>query len=243
MTWLIEYVSLLLNRYEVGRDGRTAHERNKNKSSKLMGLDFGECVTWRRRPVGSNLAKLAVLWDVGVYLDVKGSTGEIIIGNGHGVWRTRTVRRRPEELRWRAEEFREDQGVAVGPRGRGREEGLQGREAGEVARGVDAAGKADHQGGVETAVRVPHEAGGLREVRLQPRLPGMPGFANGHHQAEPHAAVQAEDGEGDGRIREGEECKVMKRGVPREGHRRCGRRGRRRGQRQEDIKELRHQDR
>ena len=64
MTWLIEYVSLLLNRYEVGRDGRTAYERNKNKSSKLMGLEFGECVMWRRRPVGSNLAKLAVLWDV-----------------------------------------------------------------------------------------------------------------------------------------------------------------------------------
>ena len=72
MTWLIEYVSLLLNRYEVGRDGRTAHERNKNKSSKLMSLEFGECVMWRRRPVDSNLAKLAVLWDVGVYLGVKG---------------------------------------------------------------------------------------------------------------------------------------------------------------------------
>ena len=26
MTWLIEYISLLLNRYEVGRDGRTAYE-------------------------------------------------------------------------------------------------------------------------------------------------------------------------------------------------------------------------
>ena len=90
MTWLIEYVSLLLNRYEVGRDGRTAYERNKNKSSKLMGLEFGVCVMWRRRPVASNLAKLAVLWDVGVYLGVKGSTGEIIIGNGDGVWRTRT---------------------------------------------------------------------------------------------------------------------------------------------------------
>ena len=62
---------------------------------------------------------------------------------------------------------REDQGVG------------QGREAGEVARGVGAAGKADHQGEVETAVGVPHEAGGLREVRLQPRLPGMPALLTG----------------------------------------------------------------
>ena len=113
MTWLIEYVSLFLNRYEVGKDGRTAYERNKNKnkSSKLMGLEFGECVMWRRRPVASNLANLAVLWDEGVYLGVKGSTGEIIIGNGDGVWRTKTVRRRPEELRWRAEEIKKIKGL------------------------------------------------------------------------------------------------------------------------------------
>ena len=85
--------------------------RNKNKSSKLMGLEFGECVMWRRRLVGSKLAKLAVLWDVGVYLGVKGSTGEIIIGNGDCVWRTRTVRRRPEELRRRAAEIEKIKGL------------------------------------------------------------------------------------------------------------------------------------
>ena len=81
------------------------------KSSKLMGREFGECVVWRRRPVGSNLAELAVLWGVGVHLGVKGSTGEIIIGNGDGVWRTRTVRRRPEELRWMAEEIEKIKGL------------------------------------------------------------------------------------------------------------------------------------
>ena len=61
MTWLIEYVSLLLNRYEVERDGRTANERNKNKSSKLMGLEFG--VRNVEKEAGG---QLAVLWDVGV---------------------------------------------------------------------------------------------------------------------------------------------------------------------------------
>ena len=73
MTWLIEYVSLLFHRYIVGTGGRTAYKRNKNKSSKLMGLEFGECVMRRRRLVGSNLAKLTVLWDVSMYLGVKGS--------------------------------------------------------------------------------------------------------------------------------------------------------------------------
>jgi hypothetical protein len=104
LTWLVEYVSMMLNRYEVSRDGRTAYERSKGKKSRLAGLEFGEQVMWRRKPVGNNLAKLSVMWDLGTYLGVKGSTGEIIIGTESGVWRTRTVRRRPEELRWNAAE-------------------------------------------------------------------------------------------------------------------------------------------
>ena len=124
MTWLIEYVSLLLNRYEVGRDGRTAYDRDKNKSSKLTGLEFGVCVMWRRRLVASNLAKLAVLWDVGAYLGVKGSTGEVTIGDGDGVWRTRTVRRRPEELRWRAEEIKKIRGLPWDREGEKKEGGV-----------------------------------------------------------------------------------------------------------------------
>ena len=40
------------------------------------------------------------------------------------------------------------------------------------------------QGGVEPAEGIPHEAGGPREVRLQPELPGMPSVIDGHHQAE-----------------------------------------------------------
>jgi len=40
------------------------------------------------------------MWEEGVFLGVKGSTGEIIVGNEKGVWVTRTVRRKPEEERW-----------------------------------------------------------------------------------------------------------------------------------------------
>lgn len=44
VTWLAEYTSMLSNRYEVGRDGKSAHERCKDKSLRLMGLEFGESV-------------------------------------------------------------------------------------------------------------------------------------------------------------------------------------------------------
>ena len=88
MTWLGKYVSLLFHRYKVGRYGRTASKRNKNKSSKLMGLEFGECVKRRRRLVGSSLAKLTVLWDVGVYLGVNGS---VVRRDYHWEWRRRVA--------------------------------------------------------------------------------------------------------------------------------------------------------
>ncbi len=101
--WLVEYSGLILNRFEVGKDGRTAFERCKGKKAKTMGLEFGEAVLWKRRPGGGHLGKLMCLWSDGVYLGVKGSTGEIIVGNLYGVWKTRTAQRRPKEERWEKE--------------------------------------------------------------------------------------------------------------------------------------------
>ena len=49
------------------------------------------------------MGKLTRLWNDGVYLGVKGSTGEIIVGDQNGVWKTRTVQRKPQEDRWRKE--------------------------------------------------------------------------------------------------------------------------------------------
>lgn len=46
------------------------------------------------------------MWDDGVFLSVKCSTGEIIIGDKKGVWVSRTVRRKPEEERWDRESIK-----------------------------------------------------------------------------------------------------------------------------------------
>ena len=63
--WIMEYASHLLNRFEVGHDGKTAYERCKGKRAKIMGIEFGEGVLWRRKPVGGALGKLSVLWKEG----------------------------------------------------------------------------------------------------------------------------------------------------------------------------------
>ena len=101
--WMMEYSAYLLNRFEVGHDGKTAYERCTGKKAKSPGVAFGEGVLWRRKPIGGALGKLSIMWEDGVFLGVKGRIGEIIVADGKGVWKTRTVQRKPEEQRWRPE--------------------------------------------------------------------------------------------------------------------------------------------
>ena len=54
-----EHAAVLLNRFEVGHDGKTAYERNKGKKAKVLGMEFGEAILWKRRPVGGALGKLS----------------------------------------------------------------------------------------------------------------------------------------------------------------------------------------
>ena len=98
--WIAEYAGWLLTRCEVGRDGKTAYERIKGKQARVQGMEFGEGVLWKRRRQGGPLGKLTCMWDDGVFLGVKGSTGETIVGDKSGVWVTRTVKRKPVEERW-----------------------------------------------------------------------------------------------------------------------------------------------
>ena len=52
--WMAEYASYLLNRFEVGHDGKTSYERCKGKRAKVLGLEFGESVWWKRRLEGGD---------------------------------------------------------------------------------------------------------------------------------------------------------------------------------------------
>ena len=110
-SWLVEYAGWLITRCEVGKDGRTPYERMKGKKGRIQGMEFGEGVWWKRRREGGPLGKLTSMWENGVFLGVKGTTGEIIVGDERGVWATRTVRRKPEEERWQRENLERIVGV------------------------------------------------------------------------------------------------------------------------------------
>ena len=98
--WIAEHAGFLLTRFEVGRDGKTAYERLKGKSAKVQGMAFAEGMWWKRKRAGGPLGKLTCMWKDGIYLGVKATTAEIIVGNRNGVCLTRTVRRKPAKERW-----------------------------------------------------------------------------------------------------------------------------------------------
>ena len=43
---------------------------------------------------------MTVLWDEGVFLGVKARTGEFVVGDAKGIWKTRTIQRTPTGSRW-----------------------------------------------------------------------------------------------------------------------------------------------
>ena len=76
-----------------------------------MGIEFGEGVLFRRKPGQPKLAKLSSLWEEGIYLGHRAASGESVVGTSEGVWKTRTVQRKPVETRWDPENAKNVGGV------------------------------------------------------------------------------------------------------------------------------------
>ncbi len=82
VAWLVEFAAVLVNRYEVGHDGKTPYERLRGRSSKLLGLEFGEMVNFRRTRLSGKLAKLECLQEHRIFLGYRSTSGEVIVGTG-----------------------------------------------------------------------------------------------------------------------------------------------------------------
>jgi len=84
LAWLVEFAAVLVNRYEVGHDGKTPYERCRGKKSKLLGLEFGEFLNFRWSRAPGRLARLDCLWEDGIFLGYRSSSGEVIVGTRDG---------------------------------------------------------------------------------------------------------------------------------------------------------------
>ena len=100
--FMAEYAAYLVNRLEVGKDGRTAYERCRGKKATVMAVEFGERLLWKVRPK-NKMEKLNVRWEYGVFVGVKAVSGEMWVATKTGLQAVRSVRRVPAEDRWAAE--------------------------------------------------------------------------------------------------------------------------------------------
>ena len=98
--YIVEHAAVLLNSFEVGADGKTNYERCKGNHASTLGIEFGEAVMWRRKRIGGALGKLASFWEYGIYLGLMGKSRESIVGDGRGIWKSRTIQRKPAGVRW-----------------------------------------------------------------------------------------------------------------------------------------------
>jgi hypothetical protein len=82
ITFIVEYAAYLMNRLEVGEDGKTAFERTKGTAAMVLGIEFGEKLL-RRRKGGQNMDKISSKWEFGIFVGVRQG------GAARSGWRTR----------------------------------------------------------------------------------------------------------------------------------------------------------
>ena len=89
----------------MGKDGKTAYERLRGKKSKVLGFEFGESIHFRRIPLQGRLGKLDSLWQTGLFVGYRTQSGEYMVANSEGAFKTRTMKRIPENERWNKSEI------------------------------------------------------------------------------------------------------------------------------------------
>jgi hypothetical protein len=99
VAFLAEYSAYLLNRLEVGKDGKTALERSKGKSASVLGIEFGEKLMYKTK-FANKAAKIEKRWEMGIFVGVRVMSGEFWIATPGGIKKCRSVKRLPVQDRW-----------------------------------------------------------------------------------------------------------------------------------------------
>ncbi len=94
-----EYAAYLLNRLEIGHDGKTAYESSKGKKPTVIGIEFGEKVLFKLKPA-QKMEKINPRWEYGIFVGVRRRSGEICVSIKEKVCAVRSVTRIPAENRW-----------------------------------------------------------------------------------------------------------------------------------------------
>ncbi len=144
MEWIIEHSAFLTNKFSVGHDGMTPHERLTGQKWRRPLVEIGEMVhaklvikNKRQGKEKKNKKKFAPRSILAVWVGQIARTGEHIVvkQNGDAV-KCRTIRRVPEDDRWNAQRVLDIRGTPRRPAPSQRDAGqLEARLVDEEARG------------------------------------------------------------------------------------------------------------
>ena len=96
LAWLIEYAGTLITLFARGADGFTPIHRLKGRPWRIALPCFGECVEFRVR----TRHKLESRWTAGIYLGIRRTTSEKIVGTADQVFVVQSIRRKPTDEAW-----------------------------------------------------------------------------------------------------------------------------------------------
>ena len=99
--WIVRWAAMLVSRYLVGRDGRTAYERRRGRACRAPVAAFGEKVWYKQvRDSKERKDKFESEWMQGIWLGHSRNTNETIIGTKEGTVRAYAIKRQDPDQRW-----------------------------------------------------------------------------------------------------------------------------------------------
>ena len=106
LAWMVDHVASIYRRVAVGTDGKTPVERIRGRRGRDIMAEFGEYVHYMplrgdvddRRQAKADMAPRFIY---GVFLGLSDRSDELIVFGREGVRNARTIRRLPEEQRWK----------------------------------------------------------------------------------------------------------------------------------------------
>ena len=114
LTWLVQHAGNTLTMFEIGDDGKNPYQRLRGKKFRAELIEFGEQVQFMPLDVKKQ-GKLEARWVFGTFLGLRLESGESLVGTPDGVFKTRSVRRRTEDVRWSVKAIEELKGVPWKP--------------------------------------------------------------------------------------------------------------------------------
>jgi hypothetical protein len=102
VAFMADYAAYLVNRLEIGKDGKSAYERCRGKAASVLGVEFGEKLMYKKR-VRDKAAKIEARWDKAIFVGVRSCSGELWVATPEGIRKARSVRRLPVQDRWSAD--------------------------------------------------------------------------------------------------------------------------------------------